>query len=340
MRDKFKTVLLDYLLLFKTIISSNLRNRSLILCHHCFKGTLTPGVYVDEDNCIDADLFEQQVRLASKYFEFVPLETIIKKRNATSIPRKGRIAITFDDGYRSVKEKGAPIFKRYQIPATIFIATKFVEEPRYLPWWDLVPYVAENYPGILEMDIFRRHFLFDLDDPKRRRTFKESMAALFREASPGERNVAQSILEDEVAKKIALPQNGLMTLKELKEIASLPHVTLGAHTHSHVNVAKCATEELQSELQENKAKLSAWTGRDVNLLAYPYGKWRHVGPRAEDVVRNLGFKAAFMTEPAYIDEGINRYRLPRLAVDPSWTMLRFRTRIFNLTLLSSLRRGC
>ena len=289
--------ILDYFLYLRTLVSSDINNRSLILCYHCFKGHNRPGTFVDEEYCIDTNRFEQQMQMVSKYFECIPLEDILEAGTGEVKPKKGRIAVTFDDGYQSVKEMGLPILERYRIPATIFIATKFVEEPHYLPWWDLLSYIERNYHGVLDIDVRGQHYQFNLNSPGESREFKDKLGFFLRDA-------AINTLREVVAEEIELPRNGIMTIKEVKEIASLPLITIGVHTHSHVNVAKCTKEELRSELEENKTKLSAWSGQDVKLLAFPYGKWRHVGPCAAEIAQGVGFTAAFMTEPRYFDWGI------------------------------------
>lgn len=45
-----------------------------------------------------------------------------------------RVAITFDDGYRSVAELAAPILERFAMPATVFVPTDYVERAAPLAW--------------------------------------------------------------------------------------------------------------------------------------------------------------------------------------------------------------
>ncbi|NIR16016.1 MAG: polysaccharide deacetylase family protein, partial [Desulfobacterales bacterium] len=50
------------------------------------------------------------------------------------LPRKA-VAITIDDGYRSVYELAYPILRRYNFKATLFIYTDFIDNsPNALSW--------------------------------------------------------------------------------------------------------------------------------------------------------------------------------------------------------------
>ena len=339
MTRRFFKRILDYLLFLGTFAPKQLKDYSLVLCYHCLKGGDDPNVFVDESYCINPKLFEQQMIMLSRFFDFVPLEEIIEPRGRVPSRKKGKISITFDDGYKSVKDTGLPILEKYGIPVTIFIATKFAEEPHFLPWWDLLAYVERNYTGILEIDVLGKHYVFDFDDLKQRNVFSEKFSILLRDATPYEREKIQSSLEREMMKKIKLPLNGIVSLEDVREMSRLSFVTIGAHTHSHVNVARCTTDELRSELKINKVKLLEWTGKEIEWLAFPFGKWHHVGSNAAGVAKELGFKAAFMTEPGYVGDPVDMFRVPRLAVDPDWSMLRFRTRIFHLNILGKFRKG-
>jgi peptidoglycan/xylan/chitin deacetylase (PgdA/CDA1 family) len=56
-------------------------------------------------------------------------------QEAVATPPAGKsVAVTFDDGYRSVLENGFPILSRLRLPATLFVATGFVDSQSSLVW--------------------------------------------------------------------------------------------------------------------------------------------------------------------------------------------------------------
>jgi peptidoglycan/xylan/chitin deacetylase (PgdA/CDA1 family) len=54
-------------------------------------------------------------------------------RNRTPLP-PNPVAITFDDGYSDAYSTALPILEKYHYPATFYVITGFVDQPRYLTW--------------------------------------------------------------------------------------------------------------------------------------------------------------------------------------------------------------
>ena len=51
------------------------------------------------------------------------------------IPRKS-VVITFDDGYKNNYTNAFPVLKRYNFPATIFLATDYIGTNEVFPWFN------------------------------------------------------------------------------------------------------------------------------------------------------------------------------------------------------------
>lgn len=73
---------------------------------------------------------------------------------------------------------------------------------------------------------------------------------------------------------------------ELRELAALPNVTIGAHGLTHVALTKCSNDELRNELHSSKHLLEDMIGRAVTMLAYPYGA---VNRRVRDAAEEAGY---------------------------------------------------
>ena len=93
--------------------------RSRILCYHSV-GTPEWGV-----NDVPPDRFRRQIELALREgYQFVPAG-ILAREGAAGDSR--RLAITFDDGLRSVAANAAPILQEYGIPWTLFVVSDWAE---------------------------------------------------------------------------------------------------------------------------------------------------------------------------------------------------------------------
>jgi peptidoglycan/xylan/chitin deacetylase (PgdA/CDA1 family) len=101
-----------------------------LLCYHSV-GQAELGV-----NDCSPQRFRRHIELAIRRgSRFVPAAEIARGRGG---PRD--LAITFDDGWKSVLTTAAPVLREYQIPSTLFVATGLVDDPsdwhrsRMLTW--------------------------------------------------------------------------------------------------------------------------------------------------------------------------------------------------------------
>jgi peptidoglycan/xylan/chitin deacetylase (PgdA/CDA1 family) len=77
--------------------------------------------------------FEKQMKFLHKFnYNVIPLEELIERvKNRLPIPH-GTIAITFDDGLKNNFLNAYPVLKKYDLPATIFVALDFVGRKNFL----------------------------------------------------------------------------------------------------------------------------------------------------------------------------------------------------------------
>jgi peptidoglycan/xylan/chitin deacetylase (PgdA/CDA1 family) len=65
--------------------------------------------------------------------------------------------------------------------------------------------------------------------------------------------------------------HGFLSSSELKELALLQGVTIGAHGNTHCDLTRCDEAGLNSELKDSKAYLEDLLGKPITSMAYPYG---------------------------------------------------------------------
>ena len=109
-------------------------------------------------------------------------------------------------------------------------------------------------------------------------------------------------------------------------------MTIGAHTVNHPILLNESDSVARTEIAESKIQLESIIGEEVHYFAYPNGKYKldfdnvHI-----DMVRELGFKAAFSTDWGIAKLDLSsKYRLRRFT---PWdkTLFRFCMRlIFNI----------
>lgn len=97
--------------------------RDVVLLYHSVGGV--PGIDYRWD--VPVSVFRDQIHRFSARYELVDLETIATTRD----PSQKRVAITFDDGFRSVYEHALPVLAAYDAPATLFVNPAFVDDEHF-----------------------------------------------------------------------------------------------------------------------------------------------------------------------------------------------------------------
>jgi peptidoglycan/xylan/chitin deacetylase (PgdA/CDA1 family) len=77
--------------------------------------------------------------------------------------------------------------------------------------------------------------------------------------------------------------------EEVKELARLPGVTIGAHGATHIPLTQCDDAALQGELKGSKHYLEDLLGKEVKTMSYPHGA---VDRRVREGVAEAGYTVA------------------------------------------------
>lgn len=97
-----------------------------ILMYHTIADTVAPE---DENSCVETNVFESQIKglLDNNYtpISFYDLENYLEGK--AGLPEKP-ILITMDDGYLNNYTLAYPIYKKYNIPATLFVSPYYMQQ--------------------------------------------------------------------------------------------------------------------------------------------------------------------------------------------------------------------
>ena len=91
---------------------------------------------------MDADAFEQQLAHLAEHHDVITLETALKRladpSSSAGEPAgdsaRRSVVITFDDGTADFTDVSVPALVRHQLPATLYAATRFIDEGEDFPW--------------------------------------------------------------------------------------------------------------------------------------------------------------------------------------------------------------
>jgi peptidoglycan/xylan/chitin deacetylase (PgdA/CDA1 family) len=95
--------------------------RSAVLAYHAIGAA--PRDARLYNSFVPRETFRAQMEFLARRRNVVPLDQLVDGVFPTA---RATVAITFDDGYRSVLTDAAPILREYEFPATVFVPSKWL----------------------------------------------------------------------------------------------------------------------------------------------------------------------------------------------------------------------
>jgi peptidoglycan/xylan/chitin deacetylase (PgdA/CDA1 family) len=239
--------------------------------------------------------------------------------------RRRFACVTLDDGYRDNREWAYPIFKRHEVPFAIYVPSSFPDRLGKL-WWLALEQAIANAKSIA--------FAFG-DDTLRLSCAtvsekREAFAQLYwwLRGLPSNEQILAAVTEIAARYGVdtaALCDEHCMTWNEIVDLAKDPLVTIGAHTVSHVILAKSPDAAARSEMKMGRAVLQAALGKAPEHFSYPFGDPSAAGAREFRLAQEVGYKTAVTTRPGvlFAQHAQHLAALPRLSINGEFQQQRY-----------------
>ncbi len=304
------------------------RSRSrklLILMYHDLEG----GSAADSTASLlrskpDKAQFEAHLKAVRTCGEITTVEEAVDCIKKTGKLQDDSIAITFDDGYRAVYDIAYPLLRKYDIPATVYLTTGWIDG-EFIPWWEDI---ADMIAGL---DL-TKHSIHDIcevtglqaerpdqtarNDTERKMLLHETLADHFRELS--DRDVGQRMTELASMLKFERPDNQPRPLNwdQIREMSE-NGIRFGSHTRTHPNLRDYDASELERELLESKSEIEHKIEKPVTGFAYPYGRDIEFYATVRPILSSNGFSYACTAAAGNNDCKSDLYFLLRETLPPT-----------------------
>jgi peptidoglycan/xylan/chitin deacetylase (PgdA/CDA1 family) len=280
--------------------------------------------YVDVAWRMSPARFEEQVRFLARHRRVIALGELVRRLREGREPDPGSVVLTFDDGYRDNLEVAAPILRKHGLPATLFLATGYVNRGE-TQWVDrlYVIFTSRRKQHCEPVTGPSPALRYDLRDPHQCRAAHAAVAGQLLEASHAEREQILSRLETELD-PCEKPPRLTLDWSEVRELAvRYPELELGVHTADHIDLAHSAPDTIRSQLETCLADVERELGRRPRHFSFPYGR---SSPLACRLATEAGLDCAMGPSGRWlVDASSDLYSLPRLDALMSATQLRLRT---------------
>jgi peptidoglycan/xylan/chitin deacetylase (PgdA/CDA1 family) len=259
-------------------------------------------------NPLHEKIFEYHINYLSKNFKIVSLSNLSKMIRNKNIPEKA-VVITFDDGYKDNYEFAFPILKKYNAPATVFLATGPIEEKK-LFWWDKINYllfhtdmesIDLNPLGSYQLSSNEDKVLAGLNiQEKLKKMDNNKKEDIIKELI----NLADVHIPEKLGKKYLLSWN------EIKKM-NKNGVEFGSHTVTHPVLTNVSLDKAKWEIINSKKIIEENLETEVESFAYPNGDFN---AKLSSLVENLGFSSSVSVFPMQLlKNSVNElYQLSRI----------------------------
>jgi peptidoglycan/xylan/chitin deacetylase (PgdA/CDA1 family) len=231
------------------------------------------------------------------------------RRSESANDNSRYVNFSIDDCYRDAFELVAPVFRRHNVPLTLFVTTGIPDG------------TASLWPVGLEYSLLERDQIL-LDGRVVRFSTTDDRRATYRRIAAGwngleaPQHYAAFCAENRIDMN-AMHWAHAITWEMLETLANDPLIEIGAHTVSHARISSLMPQEALAELVGARVRLNERLGINVEHFAFPYGRAGDCGPRDFALAREAGFLSAATTRKGLVRGGQDRFRLPRNTINGS-----------------------
>jgi peptidoglycan/xylan/chitin deacetylase (PgdA/CDA1 family) len=229
--------------------------------------------------------FNRQMRVLRRRYRVVSAEEVLDgMRQRRALPPKA-VMLTFDDAYSDFGHVAWPILRRYQLPATLFVATSYPADPTGHFWWDRLAgsfcHAARHGSittpcGVLPLGT--------------REARQASFSAIRKYLKTIPHYEAMTLIDDlcyRLGEAEHVPAETL-SWNELRELAT-DGVTIAAHTRTHPALTQLPLEAARAEISGSRDDVLREIGHVPPIFSYPFGDH---DLEVAKVAREEGFEAA------------------------------------------------
>ncbi|MBO6507392.1 MAG: polysaccharide deacetylase family protein [Roseibium sp.] len=225
--------------------------------------------------------------------------------------------LTFDDGYKDNLEIAYPILKELNAPFTVFITSGLVDRTSELWWLALERIIAEN-DEVVFTQAGEESGIPCRTVEEKSACFDKIVDHLTLEVGElDQRKIIRALAGIYGIDLEALASEMVMSWDEIRQLASDPLVTIGAHTHDHFAMARLETSGARADVLKGMERLEQELGQRPKHFAYPYGKSHAVSLRDAELLREIGFASSVTTLPGVLQSANARdpMMLPRVSLN-------------------------
>ncbi|AIR90817.1 polysaccharide deacetylase family protein [Pseudomonas cremoricolorata] len=291
-----------------------LRERGVILMlHRVVQDDASAELAHRNELCVGAESFAGLLEWLREHFDCVPLMTLLDPPTAPRPGQRPPLALTFDDGWRDNAVHAFPLLRQYQVPASIFLSTDYIDS-RQRFWWESIGEtlwgshgVASINPLLTQLQALGRpvpaSVLHSFSNEARSRVLAGFLQSL-KSLPPAQLHALTDACPLE-----SLPQ--ALDWHQVRQLEGSGLISFGPHGASHALLPGLSDEALHAELSRSRVALQEGCLQPLPVYCYPNGDH---DARVRRQVAAQQYRYALGTRAAVCAVNDDPLALPRIGV--------------------------
>ena len=266
---------------------------------------------------ISAAEFTAHLEYLSSHASVLPLnETVKSLKNGDALPPNAAV-ITIDDGYADSFDIAFPLLRKFQMPATVYVVTDFLDAKCWL-WTDLMRFVLSKTA------VKNVHLEFAGDDKiEAKLNGKQSRSETASRINGRLKKMSNELKNSKIKEiaqtlKVEIPATPTgdfapVSWEQAREMDA-GKVGIESHTVTHPILTNINQTELDDELRESKRRLETKLDKNIKHFCYPNGDLNEMVRKS---VEKAGYESAVTTDYGFVETGANQFLLNRIDAPPT-----------------------
>ncbi len=305
------------------------RDKIIILAYHGFTDSAShEGIENYQGKHLDIDSFRQHLMHLRDHYNVLNITDLIDRiLCGKSIP-DNTVIITIDDGYRSNYTLAYPLLKEYQIPASIYITTDFINKEDFL-WTDRIEYALNaTESNKLDIEIGSEWHFFTLKSKREKIICDTALRRMLKKLPPDKRISIVEAVEHILGKSLSMSNTPRIYMplkwKDIAEISKEGLVSIGSHGLTHTIMTSMDREDIRKELSLSRSIIEEETMLPCSIFSYPNGGTGDFNELTKALLKECGYRSAVTTVAGVNRANSDPYELKRLGMSRETNLSEFK----------------
>ncbi|MET0220177.1 MAG: polysaccharide deacetylase family protein [Tardiphaga sp.] len=286
-----------------------LKSRGCLMTFHRGAPSRAWDALPNRDFYLDTGFLDQFLTyLIARGWSVVTIEEALRRSKAGK-PNDRFVNFSVDDCYRDTYEEVMPLFRRHNVPVTLFVTTGIPDGT--LPLW-----AAGLEDTLLNNDrVMLSDGAIEVPTSEAKRDAFDRIAALWDGPQAAQRY--QEFCGRNGVDMDAMHWKHAISWDMLDELRNDPLAEIGGHTITHARISSLSPEAALHELKGGRDRLIEQLNIPARHFAFPFGRSGDCGPRDFKIARDAGYASCATTRKGLVLPGQDAYDLPRCTINGS-----------------------